>query len=79
MNNHFEGFPHAAEELSAYIYSIDTFVLSLKDSEELVRFIAPQPQEFEQWLIQHNIRNVNATLGKMVYAHYFGEKLKVEK
>jgi len=71
MNNHFEGFPHPARVLSAYIYSIDTFIISLKGSTQLVRFVAPQPEDFEQWLIAHNIRNVNETLGKMVYEYYF--------
>ncbi len=74
MNNHFEGFPHPAGVLSAYVCSFDTFVLSLKDSKELVRFVPPQPEDFEQWLIAHNIRNVNETLGKMVYEYYFGKE-----
>lgn len=72
----FAGFDHDAAELSAYIFSIDTFIISLKN-EEIVKFVAPQPDDFQHWLDHHGIRNVNDTLGKMVYDYYFpGEKKK---
>ncbi|MBZ0098099.1 MAG: hypothetical protein K8F30_03395 [Taibaiella sp.] len=59
MGSHrFEGFPYSAEELSAYIFSIDTFIISLKN-EEIVRFVAPEPDSFKQWLDEHQVRNVN--------------------
>lgn len=73
MNNHFEDFPYRAEELSAYIFSIDTFIISLKN-EEIIRHISARPDDFKQWLDHHGIRNVNETLGKMVYNYYFPEK-----
>ncbi len=66
----FPGFDHDAAELSAYIFSIDTFIISLKN-EEIIKFVAPQPDDFRQWLEHHGVRNVNETLGKMVYNYYF--------
>lgn len=70
MNNHFEGLEYAAEELSAYIFCIDTFVISLKNGE-IIRYVAEDPDVFIGWLKQHNIRDINNEIGKMVYNHYF--------
>lgn len=70
MTQEFPGFNHLAAELSAYIFSIDTFIISLKN-EEIIKFVTPQPDDFKQWLDHHGIRNVNETLGKMVYNYYF--------
>ncbi len=70
ITNHFPGFAHEAAELSAYIFSIDTFIISLKN-EEIIRFVTDSPDDFKQWLDHHGIRNVNETLGKMVYNYYF--------
>lgn len=70
ITNHFPGFAHKAVELSAYIFSIDTFIISLKN-EEIIRFVKDSPDDFKQWLDSHGIRNVNETLGKMVYNYYF--------
>ncbi len=75
MNNRFEGFPYSAEELSAYIFSIDTFIISLKN-EEIIRHTTTRPDDFKHWLDHHRIRNVNETLGKMVYNYYFPEGKK---
>lgn len=66
----FAGFDHDATELSAYIYSIDTFIISLK-TQEIVRYVTEEPDDFQQWLEHHGVRNVNETLGKMVYDYYF--------
>lgn len=78
MNNvitdtRFEGFDHEVTELSAYIYSIDTFIISLKNTE-IIRFVTDRPDDFRQWLEYHGVRNVNETLGKMVYSYYFPDK-----
>ncbi len=81
MSNHltsttFPGFAYDVTELSAYIFSIDTFIISLKDGKTTVQHVTTQPDDFRQWLEHHNIRNVNEALGKMVYEHYFGKKDK---
>lgn len=72
MDNHFEDFAYSAGELSAYIFSVDTFIISLKN-EEIIKHVAERPDDFRQWLEAHGVRNVNETVGKMVYDHYFGE------
>ncbi len=61
-NRHFEGFAHPADELSAYIFSIDTFIISLKN-EEIVRFVTDAPEDFQQWLDDNGVRNVNPADG----------------
>lgn len=66
----FAGFGHEAGELSAYIYSADTFIISLQN-REIIRFVTEDAEGFRQWLEAHGVRNVNDTLGKMVYSHYF--------
>lgn len=70
----FLGFDYDATELSAYIFSIDIFIISLKGKETTVRFVTTEPDDFCHWLEHNGIRNVNATLGKMVHEHYFGKK-----
>lgn len=74
-SHHYKDFPHSAEELSAYMFCIDTFVLSLK-SEEVVRYVADDPPAFIAWLQQHGIRDVKAEVGKLIYNHYFEKQLK---
>lgn len=69
----FEGFGYEASELSAYIFCIDTFVISLKN-EEIVRFETREPEVFKEWLDAHGVRNVNDSIGKMVYNHYFKKR-----
>ena len=65
MNNTFPGFAHPATSLSAYIFSIDTFVISLKTGEVL-HHVPEDPQAFEQWLIHHRIRDVKQELPKHI-------------
>lgn len=78
MNNHFEDFPHSAAELSAYIFSADTFIISLKN-EQIIRHVTERPDDFKQWLEEHGVRNVNEHLGKMVYDHYFGSREQMSR
>ncbi len=66
----FAGFDHEAAELSAYAFSIDTFVVSLKN-KEVVHFVTDRPGDFLLWLEHHGARNINDTLGKMVFDYYF--------
>ncbi len=58
----FAGFDHDATELSAYIFSIDTFIISLKN-EEIIRFVTENPDDFQKWLEYHRVRNVNPADG----------------
>lgn len=70
MNNHFENLPYRADELSAYVFSIDTFVIGLKNGK-VVRYVAEDPEAFIAWLSEIGVRNINDEVGSMVYDHYF--------
>ena len=73
MTDTYPEFPHRAGALSAYIFSIDIFIINLKN-DDLVRFTPIDPAAFQQWLDAHGVRNVNDQLGKMVHEHYFGKR-----
>lgn len=66
----FAGFPHEAGELSAYIFSVDTFIISLKN-EEVIRYTSTEPENFRNWLEHHGIRNIESEIGSMVFHYYF--------
>ena len=70
FTSRFAGFEHEASALSAYAFSIDTFIVSLRDGQ-IVRFVTDRPEDFRQWLEGHGVRNVTDTLGKMVQDYYF--------
>ena len=74
FTSRFAGFEHEASALSAYAFSIDTFIVSLKDGQ-IVRFVTDRPDDFRQWLQGQGARNVNETLGKMVHDYYFKGKI----
>ncbi len=57
MTSTFTNFPYRADELSAYIFSIDTFVISLKTGE-VIHHTTEEHTAFEAWLQHHRIRNV---------------------
>jgi len=69
-NTTFPGFAHKASELSAYMFSIDTFVISLR-SGEIISFVAPDPALFRQWLTAHGIRDITAQAGTLIKDFYF--------
>ncbi len=68
----FAGFEFSGTQVSAYIFSIDTFVISLKDGR-VVRFTTDDPELFERWLQHHGARNINDKVGSMIYNFYFEE------
>ncbi len=70
---HFPGFGYPAEELSAYIFSIDTFIISLK-TQEIIRHSTPDPDAFKQWLKVHHVRDISKQIGSLVYNHYFNKR-----
>ena len=53
-------FPYAADELSAFTYSINTFIISLKN-KQVVKYTSSDPAEFRTWLEENKVRNVNYT------------------
>lgn len=70
MDQKFEGFPYKAGELSAYIFSIDIFVISLKN-KEVIRYTAKDPEAFKEWLTRYRIRDVRHELPKHIYEVFF--------
>jgi len=50
-------FEYKAVELSAFSFSIDTFIISLKNGG-IVHFVAEDPQDFKAWLIKHDVRDI---------------------
>lgn len=55
---HYPGFAHPASALSAWAFSIDVFIISLKGGK-LVRHTPEDIKAFRQWLRTNRIRNVH--------------------
>lgn len=70
MKSTYPEFVHHAAELSAYIYSADTFIIALKN-KEVIRFVADDADEFIAWLTYHGIRDIKHEVGSLVYDAYF--------
>ncbi|NLR58821.1 hypothetical protein HGH93_11960 [Chitinophaga polysaccharea] len=56
--NTYPGLPVIANEISAfrYVQPLQTFILSLKDRERIIRFEPDEVQPFIDWLNTHYIR-----------------------
>ncbi|MEC3880282.1 hypothetical protein [Parapedobacter sp. 10938] len=65
VSNTYPGFKHAADELSAFSVSIDTFVISLKN-RKLINFTPENTVAFYDWLIANNIRDIRKNETKEV-------------
>jgi hypothetical protein len=50
-------FPYNAEDLSAFILSIDTFIISLKTGQ-VVKHATKDIEPFYQWLLANNVRDI---------------------
>ncbi len=70
MKSTYPEFVHHATELSAYIYSADTFIIALKN-KEVIRFVADDADEFIAWLTHHGIRDIKHKARSPVYNSYF--------
>lgn len=58
----FPSFGFEAATLSAYILTLDTFIISLKNGR-VIHHIPEDVEKFEHWLAEHKVRNVqNAAL-----------------
>ncbi len=58
MNNTFPGFGYEVGELSAFLITLDIFIISLKN-QDIIRHQPPDPFAFRDWLAHHNIRDVS--------------------
>ena len=50
-------FPYRPEELSAFILSIDTFIISLKTGQ-VIKHATKEIQPFYEWLVVNNVRDI---------------------
>lgn len=57
-NNHYPEFEYSAEELSAYTFSIGTFIISLKNGK-VTNFSPVDVEGFNKWLTKHRVRNIS--------------------
>jgi len=58
----YEGFEYPAAQLSAFLLSIDEFIVSLKNGE-IVRFSPASIEGFKQWLLINNVRDISQSVG----------------
>ena len=57
MGHHkYPKFNHEAAELSAFLFTIDTFILSLKDGR-IVHFKPDNAEAFHDWLVLNRVRD----------------------
>ncbi len=60
MNTHkksYPGFAIEASVLSAYILTLDTFIISLKNGQ-VINHVPEDAEQFERWLLANEVRNV---------------------
>ena len=50
-------FPHEAKELSAFTFSLDTFIISLKNGQ-VVKHMPDNVKAFRDWLMKNNVREI---------------------
>lgn len=53
----YPGFEYKAGELSAFTFSVGIFIISLKNGN-ITHFEPKDTAAFEQWLLQHEIRDI---------------------
>ncbi|OSZ81932.1 hypothetical protein CAP35_01280 [Chitinophagaceae bacterium IBVUCB1] len=63
--NTYPAFPYHASELSAFLFSIDTFIVSLKNGQ-IIHFVADDADAFKQWLYEKGVRDINKDDGVSV-------------
>lgn len=50
-------FPHEAKELSAFTFSLDTFIISLKNGK-VVKHMPDNVKTFREWLVKNGVREI---------------------
>lgn len=57
----YSGFAYKAEELSAFTFSIDTFIISLKIGS-IISHVPDDPNHFKEWLLTNKVRDINTPI-----------------
>jgi len=55
--NTYEGFAYTAQEVTAFLVSMDVFIISLRRIE-VIQYKPDDIEKFRQWLKSHNIREI---------------------
>ncbi len=55
-HNTYEGLHQNANELSAFLFTVDTFILSLKDGS-IIQFKPDNAESFRNWLVSNKVRD----------------------
>ena len=61
MNNlmrSYPGFDFQADKISAFLFCMDIFLLLLKKNSSVIQFVADDVEQFRDWLIENDIREV---------------------
>ncbi len=61
-NNKYPEFDYSAEELSAYAFSVGTFIISLKGGK-MTNFSPKDVESFKKWLTKHKVRDISVDDG----------------
>ena len=56
-NNYYPGFDYEASQLSAFLLSLDVFIIALKDCG-VANFAPKDIEDFQKWLLTHRVRNI---------------------
>lgn len=56
-NNNYPGFNYEASELSAFLLSLDVFIIALKDGGT-INFIPENIEDFRKWLLNLSVRDI---------------------
>ena len=70
MDMNIDGFEYKSPELSAYIFSVGIFIISLKNGV-VIRHEPKDPDAFLAWLRYHNIRDVRDELPPHIFDAFF--------
>jgi len=64
VNNTYPALKFPASELSAFVATIDFFIISLKNGD-VIHFTPDNVDNFYHWLMVHNIRDIKTEETKM--------------
>ncbi|MDX2001791.1 MAG: hypothetical protein SFW35_05140 [Chitinophagales bacterium] len=65
-NNHYPEFEYSATELSAYAFSVGTYIISLKGGK-MTSFEPKDIAAFRSWLNVHRVRDISVDDGVTKY------------
>lgn len=76
-NNHYPDFTYEASQLSAFVFSVGTFIISLKNGK-MTNFSPPDTTSFRDWLHKHQVRDISVDDGisKLNSTHSLQKKNK---